>query len=147
MRLNLKPLHQQAVVIVGASSGIGLVTAKRAARKGASVAIVARNEHAIKAAAHEIQRAGGRPLPLVADVSDPTALEAVGEQVLQEYGRIDTWINGAAVAAYSQLIDSPVGEMRRQMDVNFWGSSAGRLCCSESIAQRNTRFIKKHLRV
>jgi NAD(P)-dependent dehydrogenase (short-subunit alcohol dehydrogenase family) len=123
--MTLKPLREQVVVIVGGSSGIGLATANRAARRGASVAIIARNEHALSSAADAIRRDGGRALPLVADVSDPAGLETVAEQVLREYGRIDTWVNGAAVAAYSRLCSSPVEEMRRQFDVTYWGQVYG----------------------
>lgn len=125
MPLVLKPLGQQVLVIVGSSSGIGLVTARRAARAGARVALVARNERALNAAADQIRRDGGRALALVADASDPAAMDAVGETVVREWGRIDTWVNGAAVAAYGRLSDSSLEEMRRQMDVSFWSQVHG----------------------
>ena len=60
MRQQLKPLNQQVIVITGASSGIGLATAKRAARRGAQVALVSRDEEDLARAVREIGEQGGR---------------------------------------------------------------------------------------
>ncbi|MET5012351.1 SDR family NAD(P)-dependent oxidoreductase, partial [Burkholderia pseudomallei] len=60
MPLKLKPLDQQVIVITGASSGIGLATARKAAKAGASVVLSSRNEDALRTICEEIAAAGGR---------------------------------------------------------------------------------------
>jgi len=71
MTLELKPLQEQVIVITGASSGIGLVTARRAARRGARVVLAARNASELDRAVREIREHGGRAVPVVADVAIP----------------------------------------------------------------------------
>jgi NAD(P)-dependent dehydrogenase (short-subunit alcohol dehydrogenase family) len=125
MRLRLKPLGEQVMVITGASSGIGLVTAREAARRGACVVLAARNEHDLRHAAEGIRRAGGRAAIAVADVADPAQVDAVADTAIREFGRIDTWVNNAAVSMYGRITDLPIDDMRRQMDVNYWGQVYG----------------------
>lgn len=125
MRLTLKPLDEQVMVITGASSGIGLVTAKHAARRGACVVLAARNEKDLHEATNAIRRAGGRATFAVADVADATQVDAIAAIAIREFGRIDTWVNNAAVSMYGRITDLSVEDMRRQMDVNYWGQVYG----------------------
>ena len=74
MKYQLLPVSEQVIVITGASSGIGLVTAKRAAHRGARVVLAARNENDLRAACDEIRRDGGRAIHVVADVSVPITM-------------------------------------------------------------------------
>ncbi|MGH7528607.1 MAG: SDR family oxidoreductase [Gemmatimonadales bacterium] len=125
MRPRLKKLADQVIVITGASSGIGLVTAKMAAGRGARVLLAARNQSDLERAVEEIRRQGGRAVYAVADVADPEDVERIAETAIREYGRIDTWVNNAAVAVYGRLMDLSVADMRRQFDVNYWGQVYG----------------------
>src|SRR5919202_861737 len=125
MNLQLKPIKEQVLVIAGASSGIGLVTAKLAAERGAQVVLAARNEGDLASAVDEIRRAGGRAAYVVADVADPQAVEGIAERALREFGRNDTWVNNAAVALYGCIMDLSLEDMRRQFDVNYWGQVHG----------------------
>src|SRR5215210_4384750 len=100
MRLRLKPIDEQVLVITGASSGIGLVTAKAAAERGACVVLAARNEHDLRGATEAIRRSGGRAAYAVADVADATQVESLADIAIREFGRIDTWVNNAAVSMY-----------------------------------------------
>jgi len=125
MRLKLKPLDEQVMVITGASSGIGLVTAKQAARRGACVVLAARNEKDLHAATEGIRAAGGRAAFAVADVADAAQVEIIAAIAVREFGRIDTWVNNAAVSMYGRITDLPIEDMRRQMDVNYWGQVYG----------------------
>ena len=125
MRFTLKPLDEQVMVITGASSGIGLVTAKHAARRGACVVLAARNENDLHHATQAIRRSGGRAVYAVADVADPAQVDAIADTAIREFGRIDTWVNNAAVSMYGRIMDLPIEDMRRQMDVNYWGQVYG----------------------
>ncbi len=127
MNLKLKPLRDQVIVITGASSGIGLVTAQEAARRGAKVVLAARNRRDLERAVEEIRDDGGRAEFVVADVADAEDVRAIAAKALEVYGRIDTWVNNAAVALYGRLDEVPVEDMRRQFEVNFWGAVFGSL--------------------
>lgn len=125
MDVTLKPIEEQVVVITGASSGIGRVTAKMAARRGAQVVLAARNERDLASAVEEIRREGGRAIYRVADVAEERQVEAVATTAVREFGRIDSWVNNAAVAMYGRIMDLPLDDMRRQFDVNYWGQVHG----------------------
>jgi short-subunit dehydrogenase len=126
MKLTLKPLDAQVIVITGASSGIGLVTAKHAAKRGASVVLAARNEKALHEATEAIRRTGGRAALAVADVADVTQVDSIADVALREFGRIDTWVNNAAVSMYGRITDlairaAPRGFVHGAMDVRLAG--------------------------
>src|SRR5258705_139010 len=125
MTHQLLPVSEQVIVITGASSGIGLVTAKRAAHRGARVVLAARNETDLRTACDDIRSDGGRATYAVADVTNPDDVKKIAEAAINEFGRIDTWINNAAVSMYGKTYELPVEDMRRQMDVNFWGHVYG----------------------
>jgi short-subunit dehydrogenase len=125
MKVHLLPIHEQVVVITGASSGIGLVTAKRIAQLGGRVVLVARNEQDLNSAVEEIRRDGGRALGVVADVADPEQVERIAAEAVREFGVINTWVNNAAVGMYGRVMELPLDDMRQQMDVNYWGAVHG----------------------
>jgi NAD(P)-dependent dehydrogenase (short-subunit alcohol dehydrogenase family) len=141
MSPKLKKVEDQVVVITGASSGIGLVTAKMAAARGARVLLAARNERDLRSAVDEIRRAGGRAVHAVADVARPEDVARVAETAVGEYGRIDTWVNNAAVAVYGRLMDLDVPDMRRQFDVNYWGQVYGSRVAVPHLARRGGALI------
>jgi short-subunit dehydrogenase len=121
MRLHLKPLSNQIIVITGASSGIGLTTAEMAAKRGARVVLASRNEHDLLDAVNRIRAEGGRAVHIVADVADPDAVDAIGTLAIEQFGGIDTWVNNAAIGLYGKLTDTPLAEKRRLFEVDFWG--------------------------
>ena len=127
MGIGLKKIAEQVIVITGASSGIGLATAQEAARRGARVVLVSRDEADVSRAAEDIRGAGGRAVHAVADVADFDAMQAVGELALREYGRVDSWINNAGVSIYGQIRDVALEDARRLFETNYWGVVHGSL--------------------
>jgi NAD(P)-dependent dehydrogenase (short-subunit alcohol dehydrogenase family) len=88
-------LQNKVALITGASSGIGLTTAKLFAREGAKVAILARREAVLEEKAGEIRAEGGVCLPVAGDVTDPASVDRAVQRVMGEYGRIDVLVNNA----------------------------------------------------
>lgn len=121
MKIRLRPLHEQVVVITGASSGIGLATAREATRRGARVVLVGRDGDALARVADELRAEGGDAVHAEADVADAAALRAAAELAVRTYGRIDTWISNAGVSIYGRLEDTPLEDARRVFETNYWG--------------------------
>jgi short-subunit dehydrogenase len=121
VRYRLKPLDRQVIVVTGASSGIGLITAKRAAAAGAAVVLVARDKPALARVGQEIEVSGGTAVYAVADVGDSGAMRAVAQLAVERFGRIDSWINNAGVAIYAKLSETPIDEHERLFRTNYFG--------------------------
>ena len=120
-----RPISEQVIVITGASSGIGRGTALSAAARGAKVVLAARNAHDLEELAGEIARAGGSAVAVPTDVTDFAQVQALAERAVREFGRIDCWINNAAVSLYGPFEDVSLDDFRRIMDVNFMGQVHG----------------------
>jgi short-subunit dehydrogenase len=136
-KAHLKPLNQQTIVITGATSGIGLSTARRAARRGAKVFLIARGENDLKTLCEEIQSLGGRAAWAVADVGDPEALEAAADKCERLFGGFDTWVNNAGVAIFGSLKDVLIEDQRRLFDTNYWGVVNGSIVAAERLKRRS----------
>lgn len=109
------------VVITGASSGIGRATAQAFARQGAVLVLAARSRDALRAVSAECGRLGGRPLPMVADVGDEADVRELADTAVRRFGRIDLWINDAAVTLFGRLEDLPQGAFERVIRTNLLG--------------------------
>jgi short-subunit dehydrogenase len=132
----LKPLNKQAIVITGATSGIGLATARRAARAGACVFLIARGEKDLKALCEEIQGQGGRCAYAVADVADFDALAEAAEKCRRLFGGFDTWVNNAGVAIVGSVLETSLEDQRRLFDTNYWGVVNGSTLAAEHLRVR-----------
>ena len=141
MRIELLPINEQVIVIAGASSGIGLVTAKQAAHQGASVVLASRNGDELSQAVEEIRRDGGRAVHIAADVSDPQQVETIAEVAQRAFGRIDTWVNNAAVSMYGRITELAVEDMWRQMDINFWAQVYGARTAVKHLRHRGGAIV------
>jgi len=144
MKMRLKPIHEQVIVITGASSGIGLVTARLAATRGARVVVTARNEEALRKLAEEIQgneSIGGVALAVPADVADEAALRQVADKAIEQFGWIDTWVNGAGVSIYGRLLDVSLEDQRKLFETNFWGVVNGSRIAVEHLRMNGGALI------
>ena len=124
-RTRRPPLHEQVVVITGASQGIGRETATELARRGASVVVAARNEVALHTLSADIERSGGQVEAVVADVTDYAAVEDIATRAMARFGRIDTWVNNAGVSVYGHVDEVQPDEMARVVQVNLLGPIFG----------------------
>ncbi|HVF45349.1 MAG TPA: SDR family oxidoreductase [Pyrinomonadaceae bacterium] len=141
MDVKLKKLGEQVVVITGASSGIGLVTAREAARRGAKLVVAARAEEALRQLAGEINSRGGEAVHVAADVGRQDDVRRIAETALERFGRIDTWVNNAGVSIYGKIVDTPVEDMRRLFETDFWGMVYGSLAAVQHLRQRGGALI------
>ena len=136
MRAKLKPVDEQVIVITGASSGNGLATAREAVRRGASVALVARNKQALDAIARELRSNGGKVAVCALDVADEGAAERIADAAIETFGGFDTWVNCAAVTSYGTLEQLGLAEQRRIMDVDYFAMLEGSLVALKHLRSR-----------
>lgn len=120
-----RPLAEQVVVLTGAGSGIGRETALLLARERTKVVVAARTEESLDTLVEEVRRLGGEALAVPCDVSDYAAVQALAQRAADRFGRIDTWVNVAAVSTYSTVEDSDMDDIRRVIDVNLVGAIHG----------------------
>lgn len=135
-RATLKPLNQQAIVITGATSGIGLAVARRAARAGACVFLIARGEGDLKALCEELQATGARVAWASADVADHASLVEAAEKCQRLFGGFDTWINNAGVSIFGPIRETTLEDQRRLFETNYWGVVNGSLVAAEHLRER-----------
>jgi len=94
-----RPLNEQVVVIIGASSGIDRSSAVLFGQKGSSVVLAARNGEALEAAARETDSAGGSGHVVATDVAEWGQVQRLAAQAVERFGRLDAWVNNAAIRA------------------------------------------------
>jgi NAD(P)-dependent dehydrogenase (short-subunit alcohol dehydrogenase family) len=116
-----RTLDGMVVVITGASSGIGRATAIELATSGATVVATSRDAVALDKVVSECEAAGGRAIAIPADVTREDEVEAVGHLAISRFGRIDVWINNAAVALFATFETAPSDVYRRVIETNLFG--------------------------
>lgn len=121
----MRDLQGSVVVVAGASSGIGRVSARLFAEKGASVVLAARREGTLREVAAECEAAGGRALVVPTDVTDLGAVENLARRAVGEFGRIDVWVNNAAVISFGRFEEMPPEVNRRVVEINLLGAMHG----------------------
>ena len=119
--MKLKPIHQQVIVITGASSGIGLVTARKAAARGARLVLTARSQDALEQLTSELRNQGCEAIHAAGDVANPDDMLRVADAAIERFGGFDTWVNNAGISVYGRLDQVPLEDKRRVFDTNFWG--------------------------
>lgn len=133
--MQLKPINQQVVAIVGASSGIGREAALRFAQKGAKVVVAARSKSGLESLVAEIKQAGGDAVYVIADVSDFEQVKAIADKTVATYGRLDTWVHAAATGVLAPFDQITPEEFKRVIDVNLTGQAYGAMAALPYLKQ------------
>lgn len=133
-----KPLREQVLVITGASSGIGLATARMAVQRGARVVLAARSEDALTKLAAEF---GPRAVSVVADVGRREDVQAIADKAVATFGGFDTWVNVAGLTVYGPLREISQEDHERLIRTNFWGTVNGSLIAAEHLRQRGGALV------
>jgi NAD(P)-dependent dehydrogenase (short-subunit alcohol dehydrogenase family) len=128
--------RDRVVVVTGASAGVGRATARAFGSAGAKVALLARNEPALEAAADEVRQRGGEPLVCRLDVADAEAVERAAAAVEGRFGRIDTWVNNAMATVFAPALDITPEEYRRVTEVTYLGYVYGTLAAVRRMQPR-----------
>ena len=109
------------VVITGASSGIGRATALRFAAKGARLVLAARGAESLEDVAGACRKRGAKAIAVPTDVTDVGGMEELAARAVHEFGRLDVWVNNAAVGAFGLLTEIPPRDFQRVLDINILG--------------------------
>ncbi len=123
--IQLKPLNQQVVAVIGASSGIGRVTALKLADRGAKLVLSSRSLPGLTSLMNEIMDRGGEAIVVPADVADDEQVKSIADKAIAYYGRIDTWVHAAATGVLARFEDITPAEFRRVIDVVLMGQVYG----------------------
>ena len=119
----MEPFRENAVVLTGASRGIGREMAFQLADQGAWLALAAREAGALEEVATECRRRGARAVAIPADVGEEAQCAALVARAVEEFGRVDTLVNNAGIgmwARFDEITDLSIFE--RVMRVNYLGS-------------------------
>ena len=127
----------RVVVVTGASAGAGRAIAHAFARRGDSVALLARGTDGLEATAAELRAEGARALPIVCDVTDADAVEAAADQVERELGPIDVWVNNAMQTVFGPLSTLTAHEFEQVTRVTYLGSVHGAMSALRRMRERD----------
>lgn len=135
-------MNKKVIVITGASSGIGEATAKLLANNGNYVVLGARREEKLTAIVQEINSTGGKAVCKETDVTSLESCKALAELAIQEFGRIDVWVNNAGLMPLSELSKGRVNEWNQMIDVNLKGTLYGIDAAIQQMrAQQSGQFV------
>jgi len=136
-----KPIGEQVIVVTGASSGVGRAIARAAGERGAKVVVAARGEAGLNAAVEEIQRVGSEALAVPGDLAGQEQNEELVRRSLERFGRIDTFVANAIVTVYAEVEQLEPDELRRVMDVNFFGVAYGYRAALPALKESRGTFL------
>jgi citronellol/citronellal dehydrogenase len=146
--LQVRKLKGKTLFITGASRGIGLAIALRAASEGANIVIAAKTAAphpnlpgTIYTAASAIEAAGGKALPLPADIRFDDQVIAAVQQAVDQYGGIDILVNNASAIGLTGTADTPLKRFDLMMDVNLRGAFACSQACLPHLAKASNPHI------
>ena len=125
----------EAVFITGGSRGLGFALAAEAARRGARIAICARDPEKLARAAERLRERGAEVVPLTCDVRDAGALDVAIRQAFAAFGRLDMLINNAGTIAVGPMDSLTRQDYEDAMNTHFWAMY--------SLVEASVRFLKR----
>jgi short-subunit dehydrogenase len=134
-------MESKTVVLTGASAGVGRATAREFARNGARIALLARNEDALEAAAQEVRSEGGTALVIPTDVSENDQVEAAAARAESELGPIDVWVNDAMASVFGRVHELAPEDFRRVTEVTYLGTVYGTMAALARMRPRGRGTI------
>ena len=141
-------LRDRTLFITGASRGIGLAIALRAARDGANIAIAAKTTEphpklpgTIYSAAADIEAAGGKALPLAVDIRDETQVFEAVQKTVETFGGLDILINNASAISLSGTLQTPL----KRFDLMFGVNVRGTYACSQACLPHLLKSANPHI--
>ena len=137
-----KSIRDQVVVITGASYGLGRAIAREAARRGARVVAAARTSEALDGFVAEAEGVGSEAVAVECDVSSLDDVHRVVEQAIDRFGRIDTFVANQMVTVYAEASELEPDELRRVLDVNFFGSVHGFWAVLPQLEESRGTFVQ-----
>lgn len=118
-------MQGKVVVVTGAAKGMGRSHALLMASEGARLVVADVDEVGVAAVVRDISDAGGTAMAVTLNVTDENQWVQVVERVVQAWGGIDVLVNNAGIIIYKEVIDTPLDEWRRVMDINATGAFLG----------------------
>ena len=137
MKILRKPGRAEVVAITGASAGVGRAIAHEFARRGASVALLARDGDGLAGAAREVEQLGGRALALSVDVADAAAVDAAAAEIEARLGALDVWVNDAMATILAPVHDISAEEFERATRVTYLGTVHGTMAALARMRERD----------
>lgn len=129
------------MVVTGASAGVGRAVVNEFAREGAHIGLIARGRERLEAAKREVEQSGGKALVLPTDVADAQQVENAAEQVEQELGPIDIWVNVAMTTIFAPFLQITPEEFKRATEVTYLGQVYGTMAALKRMHARNRGAI------
>ena len=117
-----QPLAGKVALITGGGSGVGFAVARLCAAEGMAVGLLGRTAERLVAATETIAQAGGRALPLVADVRDWPAVQAAVERLVKQFGRLDLLVNNAGVSGRATVDETSIERWQETVATNLIGA-------------------------
>ncbi|HYY63626.1 MAG TPA: SDR family oxidoreductase [Gaiellaceae bacterium] len=136
-----KPIRDQVMVVTGGSSGVGRAIAVTAGRRGAKVVVAARGQDGLDAAVEDIQRAGSEALAVPGDLARKEQNDELVRAAVERFGRIDTFVANAIVTVYAEVEELEPDELRRVIDVNFFGVAYGYWAALPALKESHGTFL------
>lgn len=134
-------IRNSVVVITGAASGIGRATALRFARRRTNLVLASRRVEALESLVAECTALGSRAIAVPTDTSEYDAVQELASRAVEEFGRIDVWVNNAAVSFFSPFLEVPLRDFERVIDVNVMGYVYGARAALERMQDQGSGVL------